>query len=100
MELVNIRDIFRDKEKYIGNQITVGGWVRSIRDSKTFGFMIVNDGTFFENLQIVFDDTLDNFEMLSKLNVGSRVKLSWKSLTNRHNKAYDVPRIDTEEYGL
>ena len=73
MELVNIRDIFRDKEKYIGNQITVGGWVRSIRDSKTFGFMIVNDGTFFENLQIVFDDTLDNFEMLSKLNVGSAV---------------------------
>ena len=73
MELINIRDLFRDKEKYLGNKVTVGGWVRSVRDSKTFGFIVVNDGTFFEPIQVVYSDTLDNFETISKLNVGAAV---------------------------
>ena len=51
MDLTDIRDLYRDREKYIGTEITVGGWIRSIRDSKTFGFIVVNDGTFFEPLQ-------------------------------------------------
>ena len=50
-----------------------GGWVRSIRASKTFGFIVVNDGTFFEPIQVVYNDTLDNFETISKLNVGAAV---------------------------
>ena len=61
MELINIRDLFRDKEKYLGNKVTVGGWVRSVRDSKTFGFIVVNDGTFFEPLQVVYHDSMENF---------------------------------------
>lgn len=51
MELTNIRDLFRDKEKYLGNKVTVGGWVRSVRDSKTFGFIVVNDGTFLNRFR-------------------------------------------------
>ena len=73
MELTNIRDLFRDKEKYVGNKVTVGGWVRSVRDSKTFGFIVVNDGTFFEPLQIVYHDTMENFAQISKLNVGAAI---------------------------
>lgn len=71
MELTNIRDLFRNQEKYENKKITIGGWVRSIRNSKTFGFIVVNDGTFFEPLQVVFSETLDNFEDIQKLNVGA-----------------------------
>ncbi len=73
MELTNIRDLFRNQEKYENQKITIGGWVRSIRNSKTFGFIVVNDGTFFEPLQVVFSETLENFEEIQKLNVGAAV---------------------------
>ena len=73
MNLTDIRDLYRESEKYIDTEVTVGGWVRSIRDSKTFGFIVVNDGTFFEPLQIVYSDALDNFDAISKLNVGSAI---------------------------
>ena len=74
MDLVDIRDLYRDREKYIGKEITVGGWVRNNRDSKTFGFAVINDGTYFETLQIVYDaDKIDNFDAVSKLNVGSAI---------------------------
>lgn len=73
MNLTDIRDLYRKRENYIGKEITVGGWIRSIRDSRTFGFIVLNDGTFFEPLQIVYGDTLENFERIGKLNVGSAV---------------------------
>jgi len=73
MELISIRDLYRNKEEYLGKKVTVGGWIRSVRDSKTFGFIVLNDGTFFETLQIVYSDKLDNFAEISKLNVGSAV---------------------------
>jgi len=71
MDLIDIRKLYRNKEEYIGKKIQVGGWVRSIRDSKNFGFIVLNDGTYFEPIQVVYHDTLDNFETISKLNVGS-----------------------------
>ncbi len=73
MELVNIRDLFRNKDAYIGKEITVGGWIRNHRGSKTFGFIVLNDGTFFEPLQVVYGDGLPNFAELSKLNIGAAV---------------------------
>ena len=76
MELVSIKELYREKEKFIGKDITVGGWVRSIRDSKTFGFIVLNDGSFFEPLQIVYGDGLDNFAKIGKLNVGSALIVS------------------------
>ena len=71
MELISIKQLFRNKEEYIGNEVTVGGWLRSIRDSKTFGFLVINDGTFFEPLQVVYSDSLENFAQISKCNVGA-----------------------------
>ncbi|WP_029502578.1 asparagine--tRNA ligase [Lachnoclostridium phytofermentans] len=73
MELVQVRELFRNKEQYLGKKITVGGWVRSVRDTKTFGFIVMSDGTFFETLQIVYTDKLSNFAEISKFNVGSAV---------------------------
>ena len=71
MDLIDIKDLYACPEKYIGQEITVGGWVRSLRDSKTFGFIVLNDGTCFQPLQVVYDDKLENFQAISKLNVGS-----------------------------
>ncbi len=73
MNLTDIRELYRDSESFIDKEVTVGGWVRSIRDSKTFGFIVLNDGTFFEPLQVVYGDSLENFESISKLNVGSAI---------------------------
>ncbi len=71
MELIEVREIFRNKEAYFDKEITVGGWVRSNRDSKAFGFIVLNDGTFFEPIQVVYHDTMDNFDKICKVNVGT-----------------------------
>ena len=73
MDLITIKELYKNKEKYLDQKITVGGWVRSVRDSKTFGFIVVNDGTFFEPLQIVYHDKMDNFAEVSRTNVGAAV---------------------------
>ena len=73
MEFVTVRELYRNREEYMGKEVTVGGWLRSIRDSKTFGFLVLHDGTFFETLQIVYSDALENFAEISKLNVGAAV---------------------------
>lgn len=71
MNLVTIKSLYKDTDRYSGHKVTVGGWVRSIRDSKAFGFIVLNDGTFFENLQVVYNDGMENFSLISKLNVGA-----------------------------
>ena len=73
MELTNIRDLFREKESYAGKTVTVGGWVRSNRDSRTFGFLVVNDGSFFEPLQVVYSDKMADFSSIAKIGVGAAV---------------------------
>ncbi len=50
MNLIEIRELYKNQEAYLDKEITVGGWVRSIRDSKAFGFIVINDGTFFTPL--------------------------------------------------
>ena len=71
MELISIKDLYRNREQYLNQEVTIGGWLRSKRDSKTFGFLVVNDGTFFEPLQVVYSDGLANFADITKLNVGA-----------------------------
>lgn len=73
MELTTIRELYKSRENYLDKEVKIGGWVRSLRDSKSFGFIVVNDGTFFEPLQIVYHDTMNNFDEISKLNVGAAV---------------------------
>ena len=73
MDLITVRQLYKNQSEYLNKEITIGGWVRSIRDSKTFGFIVVNDGSFFESLQIVYSDKLNNFAEISKLNVGAAI---------------------------
>ena len=72
-KLTTIREIFRNRDNYLGQTVEIGGWVRNIRDSKTFGFLVVNDGTYFEPLQVVFHDAMANFSDICHLNVGAAV---------------------------
>ena len=78
MNLVTVKELYRNTDKYIDQTVEVGGWVRSVRDSKTFGFIVVNDGSFFETLQVVYHDTMDNFAEISKLNVGAAIVVKGK----------------------
>ena len=73
MELTSVKELYRQTTKYADRKVTVGGWVRNNRDSKTFGFLVVNDGTFFEPLQVVYTEKLSNFEEIAKLNIGAAV---------------------------
>nr|WP_314463967.1 asparagine--tRNA ligase [uncultured Clostridium sp.] len=73
MDLTTVRQIYRDKDSFLNKEVTIGGWVRSLRDSKTFGFIVLNDGSYFDTLQIVYHDTMENFSDISKLNVGAAI---------------------------
>ncbi len=73
MNLTTIKELYKKREDYFDKEITIGGWVRNNRDSKAFGFLIVSDGTFFDPIQIVYHDTMENFAEIAKLGVGSAV---------------------------
>ena len=76
MELISVRDLFKHTEDYAGKTVTVGGWVRSIRASKQFGFIVLGDGTFFNPVQVVYHDNMENFQQISKTNVGAALIVS------------------------
>ena len=67
MELTTIRELFKNREGYLDKEVTVGGWIRSIRDSKTFGFIVLNDGSYFDTLQIVYHDKMENLDSFGSL---------------------------------
>lgn len=73
MKLTTIKEIYKNQEAFLNKEVTIGGWLRSVRDSKAFGFLVVHDGSFFETMQVVYHDTMDNFAEISKLNVGAAV---------------------------
>ncbi len=73
METVSIKALYNAPEAHETGVITIAGWVRTVRDSKTFGFIELNDGTFFKSLQIVFEDNLSNFKQVAKLGVGAAI---------------------------
>lgn len=76
MEKLVIKDLYRNTDKYINTEVTLEGWVRTVRDSKNFGFIELNDGSFFKNVQIVFSDKLDNFSDICKLTISSSIKVT------------------------
>ncbi len=68
-----IKELYRKADTYYSKDIEISGWVRTVRDSKFFGFIELNDGSFFKNLQVVFDNTLENFEKVRKLTISSSI---------------------------
>lgn len=76
MEKLVIKELYRNSENYFSKEIEISGWVRTVRDSKTFGFIEINDGSFFKNLQIVFDNELENFDEICKFTLSSSIKVT------------------------
>ncbi|WP_442599897.1 asparagine--tRNA ligase [Neobacillus sp. D3-1R] len=68
-----VKDLFRNQENFKDQTVQISGWIRTLRDSKTIGFMELNDGTFFKSVQVVFEDTLENFKEIAKLPISSSV---------------------------
>ena len=71
MELISVRQLFKNTAAYAGKEVTIGGWVRNRRPSKQFGFIVLNDGTYFTPVQVVYNDTIENFQEISKINIGA-----------------------------
>ena len=91
METLVVKELFRNSEKYFGKEITISGWVKTVRDSKNFGFIELNDGSFFKNIQIVFDDKLDNFEEIKKLTISSSIEVTGNFVkTENAKQAFEI----------
>lgn len=73
MEMTTVKSIFRNKETYMDKKVKLGAWVRKIRSQKNFGFLEINDGSFFNGIQVVFDSSLENFDEISRLSIASSV---------------------------
>ncbi|WP_291259561.1 asparagine--tRNA ligase [Fusobacterium sp.] len=78
MEKVTVKSLFRETEKYLDKEVVVTGWVKKIRDQKNFGFIEINDGSFFKGVQVVFDTRLSNFEEISRLSIISTIEVKGK----------------------
>ena len=70
---MTIREIYKNSERFLNKEVKLGGWIRSIRGSKHFGFLVLHDGTFFKPIQVVYEEKLENFQEISKMNVGAAV---------------------------
>ncbi|MEH7354697.1 asparagine--tRNA ligase [Neobacillus drentensis] len=75
MKQALIKDLYRNTESYIDQKVQLSGWIRTIRDSKTFGFIEINDGSFFKGVQIVFEEQLENYKEIAKLPISSSIKV-------------------------
>jgi len=71
MEFLLLRDVYKKPEEYLNKEVKIGGWVRSNRDSKSFGFLTISDGSCYQQIQVVYHDTMANFQEIAKVNVGA-----------------------------
>ncbi len=86
MKSVLVKDLYRHTEDYSNKTVTLQGWVRTVRDSKTFGFIELNDGSFFKNVQIVFNDKLDNFGDICKITISSSIEVIGRLVVTENAK--------------
>lgn len=102
-----VKDIFKSPDQFPGETI-VCGWARTIRDSKTIGFIELNDGSSFKNLQVVFDSAISNYQEIAKLNAGSSVRIKGmvtptpgaRQPVELHATAIEVEGLSTPDYPL
>ena len=73
MDLISVRELHKNTAAYAGKKVSIGGWIKNLRASKNFGFLVLSDGTFFEPVQVVISDRMENFAAISKLNIGAAV---------------------------
>ena len=97
--LLELRELQKNTEKYLGQEVTLNGWAKKIRSQKNFGFIELNDGTFFTGIQVVFEDSLENFEEISKLTISSSIKVTGIVVESQGNgQAYEIKATKIEVY--
>jgi asparaginyl-tRNA synthetase len=90
-----VKELYRNSEKFSGQKVQLSGWVRTVRDSKTFGFIELNDGSFFKGVQIVFDDQLENFKEIAKLPISSSIKVIGEFLlTPQAKQPFEIKAVE------
>ena len=95
MGKTDIRDLFLESGAYAEKEVTVCGWVRNLRVSKNFGFIELNDGTFFKPVQVVFDDKLLNFPEVGRLNVGAALWVRGRLLlTPEARQSFEISAVE------
>lgn len=108
MDFIHIKKLYQDMDSYNGQSVTICGWIRSLRDSKSFGFISINDGTYFQPVQVVFDNTLENFDTIRKLNIGSALIIKGNVLVTPnarqpfeiHAESITIEGTSTPDYPL
>ncbi len=83
---VDVRKLFKSTKDYSGKEVEISGWIKTMRDSKTFGFIELNDGSFFKNVQVVFDDSLKNFDEICKYTLSTSITVVGKLVETPESK--------------
>lgn len=99
MKATPISTIYADHKPLLNTTILLNGWVRTIRDSKTFGFIELNDGSYLKNIQIVFEDKLDNFDKIARLGVGSAISVEGKLVPSQGRQEFEIQATKVEIIG-
>ncbi len=86
MKTITVKNLYQNTNNFANKEITIEGWVKTVRDSKNFGFIELNDGTFFKNVQIVFHDNLENFADICKLTISSSIKVTGTLVLTENSK--------------
>ncbi|WP_455542234.1 asparagine--tRNA ligase [Intestinibacter sp.] len=85
-EFIEIKELYKNKEEYIDKTVKVAGWIRTSRMSKNFGFIELNDGSFFKNMQIVIDEKLENFKEVGKLPISTSLLIEGTLVATQNAK--------------
>ena len=100
MELITVRELFKNIDKYADQTIEIGGWVRNRRPSKQFGFIVLNDGTYFSPVQVVYNDSISNFQEISKINIGAALIVTGELvLTPNSKQPFEIQASSIEVEG-
>lgn len=101
MEKLIVKDLYKNTKEYCDKNVIIEGWVKTLRDSKNFGFIELNDGSYFKNVQIVFSDFLKNFEEIRKLTISSTIKVEGKLvITQNAKQPFEIQASNIEIFSL
>lgn len=101
MKLTTVREIYKNRKNFLEQEVTIGGWVRSNRDSKSFGFLSISDGSYFEQIQVVYHDTMKNFAEIAKTNIGAALIVSGKLVATPNAKQpFEIQANDIQVEGV
>ena len=92
--MLDLKDIYKDYKSYLNKDIEIQGWIKNHRKQKEFGFIDFNDGTYFKNLQVVYDNSLSNFEEIAKMHIGSAVTVKGTLIESQGKQDFELKAID------